>query len=368
MKIIIISRTILPTIAPRAYRATELAKALAKKGHNVKLMAVLGQYDYTTFEKETGVKVQDIGTPFIATRNSDGKLKLSLWKLGLIFFLRKLFEFPDILLVGKIKNAILKEDNFDILITVAVPYTIHWGVSLIKKSQWKFQTWISDCGDPYMGNDMGKHFFYFKYIEKWWSRKTNYITIPVVEACNSYYPEFRHKIRIIPQGFDFSKVKNEEYKENDIPTFLYAGALYKEKRDPKKFLEFLVNLEITFKFIIYTSHTIHFQPFIDILKDKLELRPLIDREILMKEMSKMDFLINISNKGSKAQVPSKLIDYALTKRPILEISSDFTEKEKAVFEAFLRRDYSGQLKIENLNRYNIDIIADQFLNLHTINR
>src|SRR5690554_2294548 len=102
LKIVIVSRAILPTNAPRAFRATELAKVLAKKGHKVKLMAVLGSHDYGTFERETGVEVVDIGTPTIATRNSDGKLKLPLWKLGLIFFFRKLLEFPDILLMKKV--------------------------------------------------------------------------------------------------------------------------------------------------------------------------------------------------------------------------------------------------------------------------
>ena len=45
MKIVIVSRAILPTNAPRSFRATELAKALYKKAHDVKLLAVLVKYD-----------------------------------------------------------------------------------------------------------------------------------------------------------------------------------------------------------------------------------------------------------------------------------------------------------------------------------
>lgn len=366
MKIVIVSEAILPTNAPRAFRANELAKVLAKKGHMVKLMALLGNYDYTTFERETGVKVIDIETPVITIRNSDGKLKLPLWKLGLIFFFRKLLEFPEILLMKKVKKAILKQGDFDMLITIAVPYPIHWGASLIKQKERKFTTWVSDCGDPYMGNDFAKRMFYFKYIEKWWGRKTDYISVPVEDARGSYYPEFRDKIVVIPQGFDFKDVINDEYVENSVPTFLYAGALYKGKRDPEKFLEFLTTLDRDYKFIVYTAHKNHFEPFMRKLEDKIELRSKIDRDVLMKEMSKMDFLINISNKGTTAQVPSKLIDYALTKRPILDISSDFTEFEKTNFESFLNKDYSGKLRLENMERYNIDNIANQFLQLHKL--
>lgn len=364
MKIIIVSRSILPTNAPRAFRATELAKALAKQGHNVKLMAVLGNYNYTSFEVETGVEVVDIGTPSIAVRNSDGKLQLPLWKLGLIFLFRRFLDFPDILLMRKVKKAILNQGEFDMLITVAVPFSIHWGAAMIRSEERKFTTWVSDCGDPYMGNTMGSKMFYFKYVEKWWGRKTDYITIPVEDARDSYYSEFRNKIVVIPQGFDFEEVKNEEYKENIVPTFLYAGALYKEKRDPENFLHFLTTLKGDFKFIVYTAHTHHFTPFLEKLGHKIDLRSPIDRELLMKEMSTMDFLINIANSGTSAQVPSKLIDYALTERPILEISSDFTMDQKNNFLSFLQKDYMGRYRVEDIDRYNIKNVSSQFLNLH----
>lgn len=366
MKIVIVSRAILPTNAPRAFRATELAKALAKKGHEVKLLAVLGKYDYTDFQRSTGVDVIDIGTPVIALRNSDGKLSLPLWKLGLIFILRKHFEFPDILLMSKVKKAILKIGEIDILITIAVPYPIHWGAALINKIERRFTTWISDCGDPYMGNDFAKRMFYFKYIEKWWGRKTDYISVPVEDARGSYYPEFRDKIVVIPQGFDFSEIYSKLYIENIVPTFLYAGALYKDKRDPKNFLKYLSSLTIDFKFIVYTDHINHFDSFKNILKNKIEIRPLVDRKVLMNVMSKVDFLINISNKGTTAQVPSKIIDYALTGRPILEISSDFNEREKENFELFLKKDYSGKMEVNDIERFNIDNVANKFLYLHKL--
>lgn len=364
LNIVVISRTILPTVAPRSFRATELAKALSKKGHNVTLMASLGKYDYSAFEKTTNVKVEDLGTPYFSLRNSDGKLKVPLWKKGVIFILMKLLLFPDILLVFKAKKAVLKKEKIDLLITIAFPHSLHWGVSMIDKKQRNFNTWISDCGDPFMGNSVSKPLFYFKYLEKFWGRKTDYISVPIKEAKSAYYKEVQNKIRVIPQGFDFSETQLDHYTKNEIPTFLYAGLFYPELRDPTNFLSYLSTLTTDFKFIIYTSNITLLKPYKEILKDKLEIRETIDRNLLMKEMSKMDFLLNIENKGTSSQVPSKLIDYSLAKRPIINISSEFSILEKDNFDRFMNHEYSEQFKIDNFEQYDSKNIAEEFIKLY----
>ena len=140
----------------------------------------------------------------------------------------KLVHFPDVLLMPKVKKAVLAEKYIDLLITIAVPFPLHWGVSFIKKKNRNFNTWVSDCGDPFMGS-FAKHFFYFKYIEKFWGRKTDFISVPVIEAKEAYYKEVEHKIVEIPQGFDFSDIKLEAYEKNKITTFLYAGLFILKK-------------------------------------------------------------------------------------------------------------------------------------------
>ncbi len=44
-------------------------------------------------------------------------------------------------------------------------------------------------------------------------QKVNYITVPIEEAREAYYEEFRNKIRVIPQGFDFSDVQLAKYEK-----------------------------------------------------------------------------------------------------------------------------------------------------------
>lgn len=362
-KILIISRSIHPNLSPRAHRATELAKELARQGHDVTLAAVLGKYDYTQFTIDTGIKICDLGMSKFEWNSSDPEQKnISLWRKAIVFLLRKWLAFPDIL-VGKRTARFLKDcGHFDRLVTVAVPYPIHWGATYAKRhyENLKDTVWISDCGDPFMGNPIGSHPFYFKYVEKWWCRTTNFISVPTELAIDGYYPEFRDKIRVIPQGFVFDDSLVAEYKKNDVPTFAYSGMVYPQKRDPRKFLDYLVERGGDFKFVVYTNNPAMFEPYKAPLGDKLEFRPYVPHDQLIHELSKMDFVVNIRNE-STVQVPSKLIDYYLTHRPILEITSAFDEAE--TFEAFCKEDYRGQTLIDHPERYNITNVAKAFASL-----
>lgn len=366
MKIVIISRAIYPQLAPRPFRATELAKYFAKIGHDVTLYGVLGRFDYANFTKETGVKVRNLGKMIFATQNSDGIEKISLVnKIGRKL-LHRFLEFPDIELAFKVYNLLKQEKEIDLLITVAIPYPIHWGAAWAKKKlKDRFpKKWISDCGDPYMGNSVHKKpLFYFQYIEDFWGRQTDYITIPVEEARKAYNKKVQNKIRVIPQGFDFSNVKiDKNFKGNKIPHFAYAGVVYKDYRDPSCFLEYLSRIEKDFCFVVYTRTKELFENYQKKLEGKMIIRDYIPREELLYSLSQMDFLVNLQN-NANVQVPSKLIDYCLARRPILDISSVFSEREKENVDAFLGGNYIKCHEMIDIEQYNIKNVGNAFLKL-----
>lgn len=365
LKIHIISRVIFPVQSPRSFRTTELANELARQGHDVTVFAVLGNYDYSYYEKETGVKVKNTGKMLFATKNSDGKARYNFFDKLLFHAFHIIFEFPDIEFLFRVPQIISKNKKADVLITIAVPHPIHWGATLAKKinPQSFPQKWISDCGDPYMLSSFSgskrKYLYHLRFLEKWWCRNTDYITIPIEEGKKGYYPEFHHKIKIIPQGFNFSNTVLATYSKNSIPTFIYSGVFHRELRNPYKFLDFLISQEFDFKFIIYTKSG-GLKDYKRELKHKLEVRDYIPREKLIYELSKADFLINITN-PDKVHSPSKLIDYALTKRPVLDISTNFNEHE--IFFEFIRGEYSKQTKIDNIEDYNIKNVTQKFMDL-----
>ena len=364
LNIVIISRHILPQLSPRASRATELAKEMSRQGHFVKLYAILGNYDYKIFEKEHNLEVQNLGKMRFAKWTSDGNVNYSIINRIAIKLFKRHMDFPDIELMFKASRLIKKQKNIDLLITIAQPFTIHWGVALAKtKKNLHFpKAWIADCGDPYMGSAFETHPFYFKYVEKWFCKKVDYLTVPIREARKGYYKEFRDKIHIIPQGFKFDEVVLPTKKpSNKVPIFIYAGTFFKDGRDPSLLLEYLASIKEPFKFIIYTKSKSFVTPFINKLENRLFLKDYIPRGRLLQLMNQADFLINFDN-GTDIHSPSKLIDYAIVKRPVLNLKGQCFDKN--LIHDFLKGNYSKKLKIENIEQYKIENVTTKFLELY----
>ena len=360
VNILLVGHYFPPFNTPRAFRIYELGRELARQGHNVTFRVLKGDYDYSNIESDN-LKVLGIGKSRLGNVDSIGHYSKNWILRGLAHFLVS-YEFPTIELMFLISRNIKNLADYDLVISVAYPYPVHWGIGrLISKLPKKDRPlWISDCGDPYTGNPMAHFFKGFRKVEKWWGNLTDYITVPVESARKAYFPEVRNKIKIIPQGFNFSDVKLSKYKKNDVPTFIFSGMLYKDTRDPRQFIRYLLKKECPFRFIIYTREKSLFNEFSKELEAKIFVNDYISRERLLLELSKADFLVNIVNTG-KVQAPSKLIDYSLSGRPILNISSEF--KEHQIVDQFLEGKYSGQYIPEGIENYDIKNVANGFLNI-----
>lgn len=364
MKIVIISQHLFPIQTPRAYRTTELAKEFGKRGYEVIIYAVLGKYNYSDFEKKSDVKVKNIPIKWqIKPYSSDGnKIHFIDKVIGRLF--NKLFEFPNIEFMFCVPKILKKEKDVDLLISIAVPHQIHWGCakSKIKNPNSFPKKWIADCGDPFMKNGLVKeHYKYFEKYERIFCEQCDYITVPIEEAKGAYYEEYRNKIKVIPQGFDFDLSVQEINVNNDIINFLYAGTFFKDNRHPEIFLKFIDSLNIDFRFHVFTKFEEIIRQYKPLLKEKLIIHNPIDRKNLVEFMKKMDFLLNLENVNRPGQLPSKLIDYAIAKRPILSINP--VEINKNLIMEFFEGNYKNQLKISNIEQYYIKNVADKFLSL-----
>lgn len=362
-KVLIISRSFTPGISPRSFRTTELVKEFSRQGHLVTLLTHKTEEDafYQNLEKEYNIVIKDLGKNILHRIRLGKNMYVNLFKRALARVLSILFEYPDIELVYLVKKALRKEKNYDLLISIAVPHTTHWGVALsLKKDLTK--VWVADCGDPYMGtiSDSFGKLFYFKYVEKWWCRKVDYITVPLKGAIEAYYSEFRHKIKIIPQGFKFDEIEISNYRPNEVLTFAYSGLLIPGVRDPKPIVDYLESKNINYKFILYNKQKSLLNDLERLTNGRVERRDYIKRKDLLKNLSTMDFLISFNNKFS-TQVPSKLIDYFLTKRPILTLNSYNFDKDK--LDQFINRNYINRHEFENINIYKIENVVSKFLSL-----
>lgn len=366
-KILIISRSFYPEISPRSIRTTALVKEFARKGHDVTLLTLKKDEVHIPFEKEYGITVKNLGPlrfPPISIKRSSGLF--GLFKRAVRRALLLLFEYPDIELMFRVNQALRKEAGYDLLISIAVPYPIHWGVALARKPHHRIaDVWVADCGDPYCGleNDSFKTLFYFSYIEKWFSRKADYITIPFEGARSAYFSEFHSKIKVIPQGLSFpKKIDRSLYPANrESVTFAYFGNIRSYRHYALPFLEKLKGIEQDFKFIIYTREPQLFEQVLDdkTLK-KCEIRPYTDRNLLLEQLEGVDFLVHFPYLKD-SQKSLKLIDYAYLGKPVLSYRNDV--KSDQALREFLNRNYEHSTPLEDYHKYKVENVSAQFLEL-----
>lgn len=362
MKILIISGMTYPTLSPRAFRTSELAQEFSNLGHDVTVYIPDNGFDYCKYNTFHNIKVKKFRTRYLKMNPSKG---YSLLDRIFIYLFKRLLEYPYIELKFRVPHILKTETEVDLLITIAFPHTIHWGAAQCRKRlKGRFpKVWISDCGDPFMGDAANRHPFYFSHFEKKWGRSTDLITIPIEEARSAYYPEFHSKIRVVPQGFNISNVSISEtlYSAKDnVIHFAYAGAMYPGKRELKGFLDYLISFDKPFIFTVYTSSLDYFYDYKNLLGNKLEVSKYIPRDELLFELSRQDFLINLTNPSS-VQSPSKLIDYLLTKRPILDVSTPFSDYS-SFEEAYNGIRYSDYSTVD-ITQYDIRNVAVKFLML-----
>ena len=363
-KILIVAATFYPMNSPRANRTTELAKEFSRQGHEVTVITPKDEALHPAFEQQHKLIIKHLGTKKFKSFASSGNRFASLFGRIINRLLNLLFEYPDIELRSLVKKALQKESGYDLLVSIAVPHPVHWGVADARTTKHPIATvWAADCGDPYMLNrlDSFNKLFYFRYFENKFCRKADYLILPTDDSRAGYYPEFHSKIKVIPQGFNFDDTPVYTGPvHNKVPTFAYAGTFIPGSRDPRELLDFLCKQPRPFKFIIYTADTALVEPFVKPSNNQIEIRSCIPRKDLIFELSKMDFVVNFTN-GTALVTPSKLIDYAITKRPVLAV--DTGNLAVATVEAFLNADYSKQFIIKDVTKYYISNVVKAFMEL-----
>lgn len=375
-KILLVCYRFYPEISPRSFRAFELSKELSGLGHEVTVLIPNNHYDYKEIMNKYDINIIKIKSGYLFNKNNkviknnsnliehlDNKkdtILLQLLKNIYKYFHpngRK-FEYfwPLFLYLKKEKTT------YDLTISIAQPISTHLGVALgrlFNKSLTKVA--VADYGDPFTFNPNKKPLFYYKYLEKFWLKFFDYVSIPITSAKDAFkYFDIENKIKVIPQGFNMEDIKLKKYKKRDVPHFAYAGIFYEKIRDPRQLFDFLCTIDQDFRFVLYTVKNQLISPYVSRLGNKLIIKDFIPREECIYELSEYDFLINMQNVSS-VQSPSKLIDYALTERPVFNFNQ--TSFDQKLFMEFMNGNYSFEF-INNtieLNEYDIKNVTNNFL-------
>lgn len=350
-----------PQLHPRAFRASELAVELAKRGHKVVVtnLTTVEEADYASYTRDTGVEVRNLGLYHL---KKDALENVSnSWLYHKIRFCIEYFLAGNLFKQSKcIADRINIDKDTDAVISLSTPFMDILAISMyVEKHGMRFVT-IADSGDPFYYSKQIKKAPWFRWVEKNAYKKYDYLTIPTENAIPLYSPLIdRKKIRIIPQGFRMDNLNLYQGEFEGPIRMAYAGVFYWDIRNPGFLFSYLNSLQVDFELHLFMRNR---DALVDELlekypnvKDRVIIKSLPHDELIY-ELSRMHFLINIEN-ISNTQMPSKLIDYGMTGRPIFSCNSANFSADK--FDRFLKGDYADAYKVD-IQKYNIVNIANQF--------
>ncbi|MCC7246351.1 MAG: glycosyltransferase [Saprospiraceae bacterium] len=368
MRILIITAAYAPFIHPRAHRWTSIAEQWAAQGNEVQVVTTRRR-DCADAELINDVMVHRTGFDSLASRlaHTFGRSplrggvgeavskpgRMMRWFTALYQSVWKRLALPDdaaFWIQPALRKSLylLENQHFDAVITVSLPFSGHVvGLRLkrhfSKKNQPVHWRWLADIGDPYSfqadapGNSNFRKKWKWK-LEKHVLQNADVAVVTTAALTKEYARVFGHnvteKIRVIPPLYrPEPEVKSPFPSGNHALRLAWFGALYAPVRTPDAFLSVLAQLtpwkgrlEVHFFGAVFPEF------YERLTQAGIQLHGLRSRAEVQAAMHDADVLLNIGN-ATSFQLPSKVVDYLATGRPVLNIS--MTEHD--AFADFFRR-------------------------------
>jgi hypothetical protein len=359
MNILIICYCYPPDLGPRASRWSAIAEYWATQGHKVHVISagILGALPEETLN---GVQVHRVGgtisdklrrwlkkeAPRSVMENAGQETSGKKPSSGLSSFIESVHDLTWKKLYWPESNCLwffparakalkLASDiPFDAVISTSTPYTGHLVGKTVKIAH-PDMPWTVDIGDPFsFGQPPWNNTGLYKklnYRSEAKVLKTADSISVTVDSCKKAYGQLfsgvEDKITVIPPLFS-GAIPSYQKKPNTQKRcqLVFTGSLYKEIRNPAYLLKFLSGVieqapetEAHFYGRINDCSDL-FEPYLRKFPKNFFVHGLVSREAAASALEEADVLINIANR-TQHQLPSKLVDYIASGKPILNIVS-----------------------------------------------
>ncbi len=260
-------------------------------------------------------------------------LVLRLWRLLLWPDASCLWYWPARACVARLTRS----REYDIIISVTPAFT---GVLVgaFAKRLIPRAKWLLDIGDPFgfleesPPNNLWLYAGLNRRVERRALRQAAWVSVTNESVRDRYattFPKTADKIEVIPPllSLDSSVRDAPGYLTPGRRNFVYVGTLYRGLREPTFLLDLLVlargmgelqDVDLHFFGDVSASAAIlmRFEP---LLGRGLHVHGQVARDAVAGVMHGADLLINIGN-NSLSQLPSKVVEYAATGRPVLNLA------------------------------------------------
>jgi len=385
-KILIVSHQFTPHVSPRTTRWKLIVEELISLGHQVTVITGTKQ------DQED----KDVNIIYVGNKNSSNIVRnfreksnsltnSNLFKsifynsLKKIYrFIVKTFAWPDysmFWLISIYRNRKKLKLDYDLLITVSLPFSSHIAGYLINKKNNK--KWMMDIGDPFTLKKDAPENNYLLYgaLNKYFENKLYSLADKIMfthsDALYTHKEYFKlpdGKVIVANPISKFDKdiyQKSLNYNYNSLPIkFGYFGIFTKGVRSPINFLETLENKK-NIEFHWYLNNDSKSEIIFDNQESESIVHSIVPRNKALNIMAEsMHCLLSIGNLNP-TQLPSKVIEYISTGKPVVhfaEIENDPVIK--------IANDFDNLFIITsktNLDKFFIEL-TDYFKSVSTFNK
>lgn len=356
MRLLLISYSYTPVITPRSFRWSAIADQWVKQGHTIDVISAMAPGS-SKCETLNGVSVYRAGIgisevvrsrivkqpPTLPSSGSNfnevGYVALKLKRLHDCTWRRIywpdyacLWYFPAI----NLAFSLLKKFHYDALISVSNPFTGHL-VGLRIKKRFTLLPWLVDIGDPFCFAELtpSNNQIIFKHlnlaVEGKVLGRAEVISVTTQGTLDRYvdtFPDCIGKIHVIPPLLSLPDASlSYDLQESDPKVKLvFVGTLYRSIRNPDFLLKLFIkllssrisrNIELHFWGGINDCGN-SFTSYNHLIGTKIFLHDKVSRMDIFTVIQNANVLVNIGN-STPYQLPSKLVEYINTRKPILNL-------------------------------------------------
>ena len=378
MKLLLVTYDYEPVISPRAFRWSAITKHWAKKGYNIDVICAC-KPGLAKMETSGNIRVYRVGPSVIQilqnrlsclydnpgmfsgksdnSNNSSFFMRLRPLIKWIYDYTWKKVYWPDFaclwyLPATRKARQLLANQCYDALVSVSHPFTGHL-IGLALKKRYPGMKWLVDIGDPFcfLGRISPNNHNFFRKLnysaEKKVFNLADKITVTTEGTLAKYskiFPDSTKKINVIPPLALLPAIPEQTYNvlpEDNKIKFVFIGTLYKSIRNPDFLLKLFAsllqtqpeeNLELHFWGNISECWGC-FNKYQRLLNHKIFIHGVVDRNTVSQVMEEATLLINIGN-DTPYQLPSKVVEYVNTKKPILNIVKTLKDSSVVFFKSY----------------------------------
>ena len=391
-RILIVTHQFLPFVSPRTTRWSYLIDELVEKGNKVTVLSgtnpenIEKNYDVIYFgNKKFSSNIRRVRQESNDSTNNLFKKNIYSILKKIYRFLFKTFSWPDYAMFWAVtifRNRKRINDNYDIIISVSLPFTSHLCAYILKKRI--NADWYMDIGDPFTLkiNSPENNKIIYSFLNKIYEKKFYKIASKIIfthkEVAELHENKFNIDKSKIVIGYPIASVNeqnlniasNFNYKVTPIKIG-YFGAFTKAVREPNNYINNIVNPffeDVEHKWYINQESKKYFASI-----KKTSLHKFIDivqrKEALKIMVNEIHILLSIGNLN-KYQMPSKVIEYLSLGKPVLhyaEIEDDPIYNFEKLFDNLKIIDSKTtkneiEIYIENIKDRNFELDVEVFNN------